>query len=224
MRVFFVIRVYTPAAFILSYVIPISVHYFLGEDPFRALNFNVLRYTFGLHMVWLVNSGAHKWGMRPYDKYWFAINTSRHDVTKTFFFFQRNVGIGNLHCLDPCARRRMAQLPRNDILNILPSTRFFEKWIMNLKQLKISQNDANYLNQLLTKFLLSTEILQVNIIMSEFSTRFWNYEWIRFCLWQCLKFKFCYFFSTASHGTTEHQKLLITGSTCQHSSLMSPQY
>lgn len=64
----FVIRVYTPASFILAFVIPVTIHYYLGEDPFRALNWNILRYTFGLHMVWLVNSGAHKWGMRPYDK------------------------------------------------------------------------------------------------------------------------------------------------------------
>ncbi|CRL07879.1 CLUMA_CG020908, isoform A [Clunio marinus] len=61
-------KIYTPASFILTFVIPITIHYFLGEDPFRALNSNVFRYTFGLHMVWLVNSGAHKWGMRPYDK------------------------------------------------------------------------------------------------------------------------------------------------------------
>lgn len=64
----FVRRVYSPAAFILTFVIPIAINYLLGEDPLRALNANVFRYTFGLHMVWLVNSGAHKWGMRPYDK------------------------------------------------------------------------------------------------------------------------------------------------------------
>lgn len=64
----FVCRIYMPAAFILTFVIPIAIHYYLGEDPFRALNFNVLRYTLGLHGVWLVNSGAHKWGMRPYDQ------------------------------------------------------------------------------------------------------------------------------------------------------------
>lgn len=60
--------IYSPAAFILTFLIPITIHYFLGEDLFRAINWNILRYTFGLHMVWLVNSGAHKWGMRPYDK------------------------------------------------------------------------------------------------------------------------------------------------------------
>ena len=64
----FVCRFYAPAAFILTFVIPVAIHYYLGEDPFRALNWNVFRYTFGLHMVWLVNSGAHSWGMRPYDK------------------------------------------------------------------------------------------------------------------------------------------------------------
>lgn len=57
-----------PAAFILTFVIPIGLCVYLGEDPFRALNFNVFRYTIGLHGVWLVNSGAHQWGMRPYDE------------------------------------------------------------------------------------------------------------------------------------------------------------
>jgi stearoyl-CoA desaturase (Delta-9 desaturase) len=61
-------RVYTPASFILTYAIPISISYALGEDPLAALNANVFRYTLGLHLVWLVNSGAHQWGMRPFDK------------------------------------------------------------------------------------------------------------------------------------------------------------
>jgi len=68
-------KIYSPASFILTFVIPITIHYFLGEDPFRALNFNVLRYTFGLHMVWLVNSGAHSWGMKPYDREMTASDT-----------------------------------------------------------------------------------------------------------------------------------------------------
>lgn len=68
-RLYFVARIYSPAAFILTFLLPVTASYFLGEDPFRALNWNVLRYTFGLHMVWLVNSGAHQWGMRPYDRW-----------------------------------------------------------------------------------------------------------------------------------------------------------
>jgi stearoyl-CoA desaturase (Delta-9 desaturase) len=61
-------RVYTPVSFIFAIILPIALTWYLGEDIVRATNFNMLRYTLGLHIVWLVNSGAHKWGMRPYDE------------------------------------------------------------------------------------------------------------------------------------------------------------
>lgn len=83
----FISRIYTPAAFILTFVMPITLSYYLGEDAFRALNANILRYTISLHVVWLVNSGAHYFGMKPYEKY--ALISSlkiKNNMTNSIFY------------------------------------------------------------------------------------------------------------------------------------------
>jgi len=44
-------------------------HYYFGAPPITAFCVaGIARYVFTLHMTWLVNSLAHYYGMRPYDK------------------------------------------------------------------------------------------------------------------------------------------------------------
>ncbi|XP_054266123.1 acyl-CoA Delta-9 desaturase-like [Macrosteles quadrilineatus] len=42
--------------------------HFWGESFWTAWNLNILRYTLSLNGTWLVNSAAHIWGMKPYDR------------------------------------------------------------------------------------------------------------------------------------------------------------
>ncbi|KAL0831151.1 hypothetical protein ABMA28_002020 [Loxostege sticticalis] len=56
---------------LLCFLIPawIPVHYW-GENAWSSWYVAaILRYTIALHFTWLVNSAAHIWGNRPYDKY-----------------------------------------------------------------------------------------------------------------------------------------------------------
>ncbi|XP_029048713.2 acyl-CoA Delta-9 desaturase-like isoform X1 [Osmia bicornis bicornis] len=51
------------------FIIPMWVPcYFWGEKPFNSWYSTVFRYTLSLNLTWLVNSAAHIWGMKPYDK------------------------------------------------------------------------------------------------------------------------------------------------------------
>ena len=44
-------------------------YYFWDERPLYAIAIcSALRYVIALHATWLVNSAAHLWGMKPYDK------------------------------------------------------------------------------------------------------------------------------------------------------------
>lgn len=53
----------------LAFVLPIlGSHYVWGEDLIASFHFNIARYVLGLHVNWSINSFAHIWGMRPYDK------------------------------------------------------------------------------------------------------------------------------------------------------------
>ena len=52
--------------FVLPTIIPV---YLWGETWTNAWFVCALfRYTFVLNITWLVNSAAHKWGDKPYDK------------------------------------------------------------------------------------------------------------------------------------------------------------
>lgn len=51
--------------FTLPVVIPI---YCWGETLSCAWYASIFRYAFGLNGTWLVNSAAHIWGMKPYEK------------------------------------------------------------------------------------------------------------------------------------------------------------
>lgn len=52
---------------------------------------SILRYTLNLHATWLVNSAAHMWGNKPYDK---TINPSEN---KLVVFLAFGEGFHNYH-------------------------------------------------------------------------------------------------------------------------------
>ena len=54
---------------LLCFVVPVWIPcYFWNEKFINAWYSNLARYAFSLNATWLVNSAAHMWGMRPYDK------------------------------------------------------------------------------------------------------------------------------------------------------------
>ncbi|KAG8337738.1 hypothetical protein J6590_015400 [Homalodisca vitripennis] len=62
-------RLYPILLPICCFVIPTLIPmYFWGENFWTSWNVCVTRYTVSLNMTWLVNSAAHIWGMKPYDR------------------------------------------------------------------------------------------------------------------------------------------------------------
>ncbi|CAG2100580.1 unnamed protein product [Medioppia subpectinata] len=58
-----------PIVILIWGVIPITVPMYFWNEPFlRAFFGNMFRYIMSLHQAWLVNSAAHIYGNRPYDK------------------------------------------------------------------------------------------------------------------------------------------------------------
>ncbi|CAL7934093.1 unnamed protein product [Xylocopa violacea] len=53
-------------AFLFSILVP---WYFWNENLIVSYSVTLFRYTIVLHSTWLVNSIAHRWGMKPYDKH-----------------------------------------------------------------------------------------------------------------------------------------------------------
>lgn len=52
--------------FVMPTLVPI---YFWGETFKNAFFVNLFRYAFTLNASWLVNSAAHMWGQKPYDRF-----------------------------------------------------------------------------------------------------------------------------------------------------------
>ncbi|CAK9795435.1 Acyl-CoA Delta-9 desaturase [Anthophora quadrimaculata] len=62
-------RLYIVLMPLFCFVLPVWIPcYFWDEKPLISWYATVLRYTLALNMTWLVNSAAHIWGMKPYDK------------------------------------------------------------------------------------------------------------------------------------------------------------
>ena len=63
-------RFYLPLSLFITFVLPVIIPYFFwGEDPWVAFTtLAVFRYIVTLHSTWLVNSAAHLWGAKHYDK------------------------------------------------------------------------------------------------------------------------------------------------------------
>ncbi|KAK1121767.1 hypothetical protein K0M31_010078 [Melipona bicolor] len=54
---------------LFSFVLPVWVPcYFWNETLFNSWHHNLLRYAITMNITWLVNSAAHIWGYKPYDK------------------------------------------------------------------------------------------------------------------------------------------------------------
>lgn len=54
---------------IVCFVLPTVIPMLLWNESFMsAYSINILRYVACLHATWLVNSAAHMWGSKPYDK------------------------------------------------------------------------------------------------------------------------------------------------------------
>jgi len=64
-------RNYLMLVFICCFLIPTAIPVWCwGETKWNAFFVcGILRYAFTLNMTWLVNSAAHMWGRRPYDKH-----------------------------------------------------------------------------------------------------------------------------------------------------------
>lgn len=55
---------------VISIVIPTMVPWLFWGESFKACFFlaGVYRYVLSLHITWLINSAAHMYGMKPFDK------------------------------------------------------------------------------------------------------------------------------------------------------------
>lgn len=91
------------ACFILPTIIPV---YFWGETWTNAFFVaTMFRYAFILNVTWLVNSAAHKWGDKPYDRSikpsenmsvsFFALGEGFHNYHHTFPWDYKTAELGN---------------------------------------------------------------------------------------------------------------------------------
>jgi stearoyl-CoA desaturase (delta-9 desaturase) len=64
-------RFYLPLVTVCCFVIPTIVPHFYWNETYWNAYFvcALLRYCWTLNMTWLVNSAAHLWGRKPYDKH-----------------------------------------------------------------------------------------------------------------------------------------------------------
>lgn len=62
---------------ICCFVVPALFPYFVLGSSIRVCFFvcSMLRYTLSLHGTWLVNSAAHFYGMKPYDRFIGPVNS-----------------------------------------------------------------------------------------------------------------------------------------------------
>lgn len=55
---------------LICFILPVLVPMLLWNETFmNSFCLNIARYVFTLHATWLVNSAAHMWGSRPYDRF-----------------------------------------------------------------------------------------------------------------------------------------------------------
>lgn len=63
-------RYYIPLVLITGFIIPILAFQAIsGESWLIVISATITRYAIGLHLTWLVNSYAHRFGNKPYDKH-----------------------------------------------------------------------------------------------------------------------------------------------------------
>ncbi|XP_015782235.1 acyl-CoA desaturase 1-like [Tetranychus urticae] len=75
-------RLYYFTSFTTVVIIPIAIPYYLWSIPFWQCYFIAgIRYLVVMHITFAVNSAAHLWGSRPYDR---NINPAEQDICKWF--------------------------------------------------------------------------------------------------------------------------------------------
>lgn len=86
-------KFYVPLVALCCFILPTVVPYvFFGQSMYNAYFVAaILRYVLLLHATWLVNSAAHMWGWRPYDK---TINPAENPAVA---FFASGEGFHNFH-------------------------------------------------------------------------------------------------------------------------------
>jgi len=77
-------KYYVPAALFLNFCCPVLLACYFGESFNVAWHGNIYRYLLGLHLVWCINSVAHIFGHRPFDK----------NITPTDSYFMGFFGFG----------------------------------------------------------------------------------------------------------------------------------
>ena len=84
---------YLPCVIVMCFVVPTLIPYLLWSETLYNSFYvcALLRYVVTLHATWLVNSAAHMWGRRPYDK---SINPSEN---RSVSFLALGEGFHNYH-------------------------------------------------------------------------------------------------------------------------------
>ncbi|XP_013772930.1 acyl-CoA desaturase-like [Limulus polyphemus] len=89
-------RFYIPLVLLLTFYLPTMIPVWVwGEKVwFAFLTTGILRYVITLHCTWLVNSAAHYWGNRPYNRFmdarenkhvaWWALGEGFHNYHHAF--------------------------------------------------------------------------------------------------------------------------------------------
>nr|CAB3265890.1 acyl-CoA desaturase-like [Phallusia mammillata] len=88
-------RYYLLSVLLLCFVVPIAVPMYWGETFLMSYLMCLLRYCLVLNCTWMVNSVAHMWGYRPYDK---NINPAENMVVA---FLATGEGYHNYHHVFP---------------------------------------------------------------------------------------------------------------------------
>lgn len=121
-------RYFLPLKIFLCFIMPVLIPIlFLNESIMPAFMINMIRYVFVLNCTWLVNSAAHLWGNRPYDK---NINPAENSFVSLFSLGE---GWHNYHHVFPWDYRT-AEIGINSATTTL--IEFFAKvgWAWDLKQ------------------------------------------------------------------------------------------
>lgn len=63
-------KYFLPMKFLFCFILPSAVPVYLWEETwyFGIFSQAIVRYVMSLNFTWLVNSAAHIWGNKPYDK------------------------------------------------------------------------------------------------------------------------------------------------------------
>ncbi|GFS91843.1 acyl-CoA desaturase [Nephila pilipes] len=70
-------RFYVPLCALCCFIVPAAIPYYCWNEKFVVCFFGAgfFRYIVCLHFTWFVNSAAHMWGNKPYDKNISAVET-----------------------------------------------------------------------------------------------------------------------------------------------------